>query len=199
MPRLPLSALAALLLAGSAPPLGPGPRYTADGALLRPDAVDRWVAVGTSLGLGYSDRTSQAGRRFHRVYLEPSAYDGVRRTGRFPRGTMLALVLAPAAERVAPARDGIFADRAVQLKLAVKDPERFPGGWAYFDFDAAPPGATARPLPPERCARCHAEHGARDHVFVQFYPLLRDGDGGALPTSPSNGILSAPVRRHSPP
>jgi Cytochrome P460 len=199
MPRPPLSALAALLLAGSAPPPGPGPRYGADGALMRPDAVDRWVAVGTSLGLGYSDRTSEGGRMFHRVYLEPSAYEAVRRTGRFPRGTMLALVLAPAAERVAPSRGGIFADRAVQLKVAVKEPGRFPGGWAYFDFGAAPPGASAPALSRERCERCHAEHAERDHVFVQFYPLLRDSDGGALPTSPSNGILSAPVRRHSPP
>ena len=192
MPRLPLPALAALLLTGTAPSAAPGPRYTRDGALLRPQAVDRWVAVGTSLGLGYSDRTSGGSQMFHRVYLEPSAYEAVRRTGRFPRGTMLALALSPAAARVPPARDGIFADRAVQLKVAVKDPPRFPGGWAYFDFDAAPPGATARALPRERCERCHAEHGARDHVFTQFYPLLRDGDGGALPTSPSNGMLSAP-------
>jgi hypothetical protein len=138
--RLPLSALTALLLTGAA--AGPvlGPRYAADGALRRPDGVDRWVAVGTSLGLGYSDRTSGGVQMFHRVYLEPSAYDAVRRTGRFPSGTMLALSLAPAAARVPPARDGVFADR----------------------------------------------------VFTQFYPLLRDRDGGALPTSPSNGMLSAP-------
>jgi hypothetical protein len=192
MPRLRFTALVALYLVGSAPPTGPGPRYTADGALRRPEAVDRWVAVGTSLGLGYSDRTSGGSQMFHRVYLEPSAYDAVRRTGRFPRGTMLALSLAPAGERVPPARDGVFADRAVQLKVAVKDPGRFPGGWAYFDFGAAPPGAIARPLPRERCERCHAEHGVQDHVFVQFYPLLRDRDGGALPTSSSNGMLSAP-------
>src|SRR5690349_4156838 len=158
--RLPLSALAALVLTGAA--VGPvlGPRYTADGALRRPDGVDRWVAVGTSLGLGYSDRTSGGVQMFHRVYLEPSAYDAARRTGRFPTGTMLALSLAPAAARVPPARDGVFADRAEQLKVAVKDPARFPGGWGYFDFDVAPPGATARPLPQERCERCHAEHGA---------------------------------------
>jgi hypothetical protein len=182
--RVPLSTLAALLVTGAAG-AAPGPRFTADGALRRPDAVDRWVAVGTSLGLGYSDRTSGGGQMFHRVYLAPSAYEALRRTGRFPAGTMLALSLAPA-------RDGVFADRALQLKVAVKDPARFPGGWGYFDFDVAPPGATARALPQERCERCHAEHGARDHVFTQFYPLLRDGDGGALPTSPSNGMLSAP-------
>jgi hypothetical protein len=198
MARLPLSACAAALLTAAVPLPGPGPHYTADGALVRPEGIDRWVTVGTSLGLGYTDRTGGGGRMFHGVSLEPSAYEAVGRTGRFPRGTMLALVLAPAAERVAPAREGSFADRPVRLELAVKDPGRFPGGWAYFDFGAAPPGATARALPPERCARCHAEHAARDHVFVQFYPLLRDADGGALPRSPSNGILSAPIRPHSP-
>jgi hypothetical protein len=190
--RRPLAALTALLLTGTGPGPRPGPRYAGDGALILPDAVDRWVEVGTSLGLGYSDRTSGGGQMFQEVYLEPSAYQAVRRTGRFPRGTMLALALAPAVGRVPPARDGVFADRPVALKVAVKDPERFPGGWAYFDFGDAPPGATARPLPSARCAQCHAEHGARDHVFVQFYPLLRDRDGGALPTSPSNGMLSAP-------
>ena len=203
MSRFPLSALAAALLTGAGPATGPGPRWTADGALIRPDSVDRWVTVGTSLGLGYNDPTGAGAGRFqplfHRVYLEPRAYAIARRTGRFPRGTMLALVMAPATERVAPARQGVFADRAVRLVVAVKDPERFPGGWAYFDFGAAEAGTTARAFPPERCARCHAEHGARDHVFVQFYPLLRDADGGALPTSISNGILSAPVGPLTPP
>jgi hypothetical protein len=197
MPRFPTSAFAALLLTGAAPAATPGPGWTADGALIRPDSVDRWVTVGTSLGLGYNDPTSSGAGRlqplFHRVYLDPRAYAVMRRSGRFPPGTMLALVMSPATERVAPARQGVFADRAVRLEVAVKDPGRFPGGWAYFDFGDGAPGVTARPLPPERCARCHAEHGARDHVFVQFYPLLRDPDGGALPTSGSNGILSAPV------
>jgi hypothetical protein len=203
MPRFPLPALAAALLTGAAPVTGPGPRWTADGALIRPDSVDRWIAVGTSLGLGYNDPTSaEAGRfqpLFHRVYLEPRAYETARRTGRFPRGTMLALVMAPATARVAPARQGVFADRVTRLEVAVKDPGRFPGGWAFFFFGAGVAGPTARAFPPERCARCHADHGARDNVFVQFYPLLRDGDGGALPTSISNGIVSAPVGPLTPP
>jgi hypothetical protein len=45
--RLPRSVLAASLLTGTGLAPAPGPRYTADGALRRPDAVDRWVAVGT--------------------------------------------------------------------------------------------------------------------------------------------------------
>jgi hypothetical protein len=30
----------------------------------------------------------------------------------------------------------------------------------------------AQPFPKEACYGCHAEHAARDNVFVQFYPLL---------------------------
>jgi hypothetical protein len=168
-------ALLALALTGSAPDAGPGPRYTPDGALARPPGVERWIVVGTSLGLGYTETTGSAGRMFHQIHLAPEAYDAVRRTGRFPAGTMFALVAAPPAERTAPARRGLVADTPVGLELAVKDPARFPGGWAYFDFGDGASVAAARPLPRERCERCHAEHGARDHVFTQFYPLLRQG------------------------
>jgi hypothetical protein len=59
--------------------------------------------------------------------------------------------------------------------MAVKDSKRYPGGWAYFGFGRGGPGSTARPFPPERCQQCHAAHGARDNVFTQFYPLLREG------------------------
>src|SRR3954471_2795498 len=83
-----------------------------------------------------------------------------RRSGRFPRGTMLALVLSPATERVAPARQGVVADRAVRLEVAVKEPGRFPGGWAYFDFGDGAAGVTARPMPPERCALPRGARGA---------------------------------------
>ena len=83
MPRFPWSALTAAVLTGAAPAAGPGPRWTADGALIRPDSVDRWITVGTSLGLGYTDPTSAGAGRFqplfHRVYLEPRAYQAARR------------------------------------------------------------------------------------------------------------------------
>ena len=85
MSRFPWSALTAALLTGAAPAAGSGPRWTADGALIRPDSVDRWITVGTSLGLGYTDPTSAGAGRFqplfHRVYLEPRAYQAARRSG----------------------------------------------------------------------------------------------------------------------
>jgi hypothetical protein len=169
--RLVVPALAAALC-GSAPACPEaGPRYTADGRLLRPEGVDRWVLVGASLGQGYTDATEDGPGMFHRVYLEPSAYDHFRRTGRFRAGTMLALAIRRPERRVPPSRTGWTEGELTALELAVKDPSRFAGGWAYFDFGRDTDPAAA--FPPERCASCHARHAARDNVFVQFYPQLR--------------------------
>jgi Cytochrome P460 len=153
-----------------------GPRYRADGSLLRPSEVERWILVGASLGLGYSDATENGPGMFHRVYLEPTAYDHFQRTGRFREGTMLALAIRRPERRVPPSRAGWSEGSLVALELAVKDSKRFAGGWAYFDFGRS--AAAAPALPPGRCARCHAEHAARDNVFLQFYPDLRDRDRG---------------------
>lgn len=108
---------------------------------------------------------------FHRVYLEPSAYDHFLATGRFREGTMLALAIRRPEQRVPPSRTGWTEGAFATLELAVKDSPRFAGGWAYFDF--GPAGDTAAAIPPERCAACHARHAALDNVFVQFYPQLR--------------------------
>ena len=63
--------------------------------------------------------------------------------------------------------------RRVAVEAAVKD-SRLPDGWGYFSFgDGSEPSATA--FPRERCFACHREHAAVDNVFVQFYPVLRDG------------------------
>jgi hypothetical protein len=153
------------------------PRFLGD-SLLLPDGVERWVLAGASLGLAYTEPSgadiAQAdGALFHNVYLEPAAYEDYRRTGRFPEGTMLALALYQPRSKVGPSRQGLFEGERVAVELAVKDGRRFRGGWAYFSFGNDPPGSRALPLPREACERCHAEHAADDHVFVQFYPTLR--------------------------
>ena len=147
------------------------PRFAADGRLLRPERVDRWVLVGASLGQGYTDATEVGPGMFHRVYLEPSAYEHFLGTRRFREGTMLALVIRRPERRVPPSRAGWTEGELLTLEVAVKDEERFPGGWAYFDFGRD--GDSAAAIPRERCASCHAQHAAIDNVFVQFYPQLR--------------------------
>jgi hypothetical protein len=168
-----LAAAVAVLLIWTAPEEG-ARQFTPDDELVLPEGVERWVAVGSSLGLGYSAAEVQRGdESFHTVLLEPRAYDHYRGTGRFPDGTMLALVIRARAPRVAPARAGQVAGELIGIEMAVKDTARFAGGWGYFDFGRRLAGATARPFPPARCAACHAVHGARDNVFLQFYPVLQ--------------------------
>jgi hypothetical protein len=56
-------------------------------------------------------------------------------------------------------------------ELEVKDAAK--GGWLYYT--AGPGEAVAKPVAKQAdCNTCHAEHGAVDHTFVQFYPSLVD-------------------------
>jgi hypothetical protein len=178
---LVLATMAIAVLRWPAPADG-GPRYDAEGRLLLPPDLERWIAVGSSLGLGYSAAEAELGHEmFHTVLLDPHAYDAYRRSGSFPDGTMLALLIREPAPRVAPARSGKVAGDLVAIELAVKDSARFHGKWAYFDF-GLPKGVTsASPLPRERCQACHAQHATKDNVFLQFYPLLRGRGRSVLP------------------
>jgi hypothetical protein len=179
-----------------------GPRYTRDGALLRPEGFERWMLAGASLGLGYGDSPEESAGpgRFHNVYIEPGAYAAFTETGAFPQGTMLAMAVYDPEERIPPQRWGYVEGVLTGLEVAVKDSSRFEDGWAYFGFARNPSGdavgagdvegdglparevgdegrfaASARAFPPSACAACHREHAALDNVFTQFYPLLREG------------------------
>lgn len=185
--RLVLSSLAAALL--SALVLLPGfvsadppaavtgddaPRWSADGSLERPKDWERWVFVGSSLGLSYAEQTRDLPPEqlhLHHVYLAPSAYEHFARTGEFPEGTQLVLELYRLSEPVAPSKRGYFAGERIAVEVALKDSRRFEPGWAYFDFSEG--RETSTPFPAERCASCHHEHAATDNVFTQFYPVLR--------------------------
>ena len=57
------------------------------------------------------------------------------------------------------------------LEAHVKDEARFPGKWAFFDFDSPDKMGTLIPQGAP-CYACHATHGAVDTTFVQFYTTL---------------------------
>jgi hypothetical protein len=146
------------------------PRYVGD-MLERPRGYERWIAVGASLGLGYSEKASPH-EAFHQVFIAPSAFDAFRETGCFPEGTMLALEIAAVGSSVLPARTGRFADAREALEIAVKD-RRQPGGWAYYGFGDGS-RTSARAFAASACASCHRAHAQTDNVFTQFYPRLRE-------------------------
>jgi hypothetical protein len=177
--RIPVAVVVALAIV-PLPRLDDMPRNARSGpvfngaALARPEGYHTWPLVGASLGLSYAETSQGSGPgAFHRVYVNPSSYEAYERTGAFPDGTMFVLELYAAHEKTAPAKAGYFEGPRMALEASVKDRRRFRSGWAYFGFDNGA-RATATAFPEDRCHSCHVAHGARDSVFVQFYPTLRD-------------------------
>jgi YHS domain-containing protein len=191
--------------AWSQPGGGPMPSYDDEGRLELPPDYRRWVLVGSSLGLSYSE--GEGGMEmFHETLMEPTAYDHFSRTGEFREGTMLVLLLHGVGENVSPQRRGRFAAEIHGVEMAVKDGTRSERGWEYYGFggmNGIRDRATA--VASEACYECHRTEAAHDNVFVQFYPLLTDvapagtvyrsstGKTMELATPPSVEPTGAPV------
>src|SRR5688500_7023408 len=153
------------------------PRYDANRNLVLPDDYRRWVLVGSSLGLSYVEGRQDTHQMFNTTLMEPSAYQHFVATGTFREGTMLALIGQGIGTNTTPARQGQFATDVHMVEMAVKDSKRVPESWAYYAFGGPMTGgyrSTAAPQPKASCFNCHAEHAARDNVFVQFYGLLNE-------------------------
>jgi len=63
----------------------------------------------------------------------------------------------------------------IALQASVKDSSRF-GGWGFYDFTAGIGKLKPQAEPLQQtagCLACHREKAATDHVFTQFYPVLR--------------------------
>ena len=154
-------------------------RFEGKDTLRRPEDYREWVFVGSSLGLSYATKSekqpARAGELYHNVYINPSSFRFFSKTGSFPEGTMMVLELASAEVKKEPGLQGSYQKEFVALEASVKDSQRFEGGWAYFSFDDkdGKPRFKANPFPKEACWACHHQKAATDHVFSQFYPVLR--------------------------
>ncbi len=65
--------------------------------------------------------------------------------------------------------------------LSRKDDADEPGNWAYYSSGHAPGieyPDTMTAQPAQACNSCHEFNAADDWVFLQFYPVLREGKGG---------------------
>ena len=147
--------------------------------LVRPAGYREWIFVGSSLGLSYLPDPAQAQARnpqlYHNVYIIPWAYREFAKTGKFPEGTMMVLELATAEVKAEPGLQGSYEKDYTALEVSVKDSARFDGGWGYFNFTERQGvlKAKADPNPKNTCWACHDQKAATDHVFTQFYPVLR--------------------------
>lgn len=151
-----------------------GPQFTPDGALLRPEDYREWVFLSSGLGMNYGPNA--AGSRpehppFDNVFVSRPAYKAFRETGRWPDKTMFVLELRSSESKGSINTGGHFQTDVRAIEVELKDEKRYGGKWMFFDFGKS--AASVKPLPTtERCYSCHAEHGAVDNTFVQFYPTL---------------------------
>jgi hypothetical protein len=168
--------LAALAVGGAAMIGPPAPadldpiRYDAGGRLLRP-AYREWVFLGAGLDMTYGSRAANAQPDHHlftNVFVNPASYRAFAGSGRWPDRTVFMLEVRHTGTDRRPNKAGLFQAEAVGLEAHVLDAAK--GGSRFYDFDGkaagSPLGATSS------CNICHAEHGAVDGTFVQFYPEL---------------------------
>ena len=134
-----------------------------DGGLLRlPADYKNWVYVGDATAAGGGHKKSGLTQK---VYMSPTAYREYKRSGTFPEGTVMVLESSAAA-----ASSG-----HTSLEASVKD-RRFSEGWGFFSFGTSSGqlAQRARAVSDSTgCLACHRDRAATDHVFTQFYPILK--------------------------
>lgn len=184
-----VSIFAFALVAAQSPSAAP-PEYTDDGQMKLPENYRQWVYLTTGFDMSYNPGLmSMDHHMFDNVFVNPDAYQSFLQNGTWPDKTMMVLEARKAEGKGSINQKGNFQGTEVMgLEVHVKDEARFPGKWAFFGFDG---GKTAKMTPTTAsCYSCHAEHGAVDTTFVQFYPTL-------LPLAKSKGTLSAAYQKES--
>lgn len=157
----------------------PAAVFEGQDTLLRPEGYREWVFVGSSLGLRYDQNPGkeppQKAEHFNNVYINPVAYRQFSKTGKFPDGTVLILEIATLETKKEPGLQGAYQKDFIRLEAAVKDSQRFADGWAYFTFTEKEGKLKdkSQPFAKASCYDCHHSKAATDHVFTQFYPVLR--------------------------
>jgi hypothetical protein len=172
---------------------GGAPSYAGNGDMLPPAHYREWIYLTSGLDMSYSPKATgmEGMSMFDNVFVNPEAYRSFLATGTWPDKTVMILEGREARSKGSINQRGHFqAVSVMDMEVHVKDEARFPGKWAFFSFDAPDKNGT---LIPEKapCYSCHAEHGAVDTTFVQFYPTL-------LPVAQEKHTLSAAFLKESP-
>lgn len=164
------------------------PEYTGDAQLRFPEHYREWVYLTTGFDMSYNPALQMGDHHmFDNVFVNPEAYKAFVETGTWPDKTMLVLEARRAEGKGSINQKGNYQSPDVMgFEVHVKDESRFPGKWAFFDFDDRKP---AKMIPVSAdCYSCHAAHAAVDTTFVQFYPTL-------LPIAKNKGTLTAAYQK----
>jgi len=182
--------LSATVLNSAPVPRGSAPDYATDGQLRLPENYRGWVYLTTGFDMSYNPALMNMDHHmFDNVFVNPEAYKAFVETGTWPDKTMLVLEARKAEGKGSINQKGNYQSTEIMgLEVHIKDESRFPGKWAFFGFGDS---KTAKMIPTTAdCYSCHADHGAVDTTFVQFYPTL-------LPIAKSKGTLSASYQKET--
>ena len=159
------------------------PTYAANGDLLPVGNYREWIYLTAGIDMSYSPKPADM-TMFDNVFVNLDAYRNFLTTGTWPDKTILVLEVREAKSKGSINQHGQFqGTQLMGFEVHVKDESRFPGKWAFFDFDSPDKNGTLIPRGAP-CYSCHAAHGAVDSTFVQFYPTL-------LPIAEAKKTLSA--------
>jgi Cytochrome P460 len=159
------------------------PTYTADGRMVFPVNYREWVYLTTGIDMSYSPNAGMGHSTFDNVFVNPEAYKVFVATGTWPDKTVMVLEGRAAGSKLSINKSGHYQTTEITGRaIHVKDEARFPGKWAFFDFENDGP-AKAIPTTAD-CYSCHQQHAAVDTTFVQFYPTL-------IEIAKKNGTLSS--------
>jgi len=148
------------------------PLYTQDGELRLPADYREWVYLSSGFDMSYNPDMQMDHHMFDNVFVNPEAWRAFQSTGKWPDKTLLVLELRRAEGKGSINQKGNFQAETMRIEVHVKDESRFKGKWAFFGFSGDDKTSKMTPLT-EDCYSCHADHGAVDTTFVQFYPTLK--------------------------
>ncbi len=166
-----LMALFALLAFGSAASSqdSTAPNFTSAGELRLPADYREWVFLSAGLGMTYTPVAGSGAENppFQNVFVSRDAYRGFVKSGVWPDKTTFILEIRASESKGSINQGGRFQTGVAAIEAEVKQGNQ----WTFYAFGRD--GATGKPLArTERCYSCHAENGAVDNTFVQFYPTL---------------------------
>jgi hypothetical protein len=149
------------------------PAYAANGDMLPPTNYREWVYLTSGIDMSYNPKAATADHSmFDNVFVNPEAYRVFVATGTWPDKTVMVLESRGALSKRSINQRGHYQDTELMgIEVHVKDESRFPGNWAFFEFDSLGKNGKLFPQSAE-CYTCHAAHAAVDTTFVQFYPTL---------------------------
>jgi hypothetical protein len=168
------------------------PAYAPNRDLLPVTNYREWVYLTTGIDMSYNPKAAAMDHSmFDNVFVNPEAYRSFVATGTWPDKTVLVLEVREARSKGSINQSGHFQGEGLMgFEVHVKDEARFPGKWAFFDFDSPDKNGTLIPSGAP-CYSCHAQHAAVDTTFVQFYPTL-------LPIAREKKTLSAEFLKEAP-